>query len=89
MKTIWKYKLHGDVNFALPLPQGAKILKIHLQGDELILWALVDTANILETRFFRIISTGWDIQGIEKLRYIDTYFEYNESLVWHLFELLE
>ena len=88
MKTIYKYEIirHGD--FTIPLPQGAKILKVHPQGKTHVMWALVETGNDLEMRSFATRGTGWEISNMEKMRYIDTYFEHNESLVWHLFEIM-
>lgn len=89
---IYKYKLNethlneADVyHLTVELPFRAKILKYGFQSDGLYVWALIDESNkTLFKHDYTIFGTGWDIESVEKLDYIDTLFV--GRLVWHLFE---
>ena len=90
MKTIWKYAIPMMNNFNLPLPVGAEILTVHPQKDIPTIWVLFDMGKECETevRKFFIRGTGHYFEATN-YKYIGTFFQSNESLVWHLFEIFE
>ena len=86
-KAIFKYKLKFKGHEALiDLPFNADILKIEMQGNEMMLWAIVMPEHEqLEGRIIKLYGTGHTIPvSTEDLTYINTVF--HGSLVWHLFE---
>lgn len=89
MLTVYKYPIEVKSHFPLSLPDGARILKVDFQGDQLCLWALGDTNVKPVTRMIRVFGTGHPI-GTEnpnvtmnKLVFIDTVF--HGPFVWHVF----
>jgi hypothetical protein len=79
---IFKYKFED----AIKLPHGAKILDVHKYGDTAFLWALVDPAASLQTRFFRMCATGEHLpRGAWAWKYITT--AHDGGFVWHIFEI--
>lgn len=89
MKTIWKYPIPTTRDFDLDLPVGAKILTVHTQKDSPKIWVLIDPDMGSENRKFIIKPTGYSYFDSKNLRYIGTFFLGNESLVWHLFEIIK
>ncbi len=83
MKTIFKYFLSISDQVLLYLPEGAEMLSVQGQGDQLVLWAIVDPALSVEPRMFSIYGTGRPFQS-DNARYIGT-AQVNE-FVWHVFE---
>ena len=75
--------MEGDI-FMLSLPTKAKILSVQMQHNKPVLWALIDTEQIPETRIFKVAGTGHPI--MEKIKqHIGTWQD--GPFVWHLFEL--
>jgi hypothetical protein len=88
MQTIHKYYIPFGDQVVIQLPIGAKILCVHSQDNEPHLWALVDTESKLEDRFFLILGTGRPIPiEIGKENYLGTFFLYNDTQVYHFFEI--
>ena len=97
MKKVFKYTLATSDVSIVQLPVGAQILKIEEQNDSvrdaiLYIWALADPEEKRsEPRKFRIAGTGQDITlGIydeADLIFYDTILTYNDSLIWHIFEI--
>lgn len=92
MKTIWKFETSFAHKFLLEMPKGAEILCV--QQDQKTgkpcIWAMVDSQNEKEERFFELIGTGNPISvdmGIDR-KYIGTYQYQNGEFVGHLFERL-
>ena len=90
MKTIWKYGIPMLDYFILPLPIGAEILTVHSQRDVPTIWVLFDMGKeyITEEREFSIRGTGVYFEATNN-KYIGTFFQSNENLVWHLFEIIK
>ena len=91
MKVIYKYELSSikGIN-ELNLPEGARALKVDFQNDELMLWCLVDTDQILQRRVFFAAVTGLDLElDIDNLRYVGTCQTKDDMYVAHVFEVLE
>jgi hypothetical protein len=83
MKAFWKFVLHPYARNMLPV--GAKLLSVHAQGDDLCLWALVDTEAPLEDREFVIVGTGHEVHD-HAGAFIGTALLANGRLVLHVFE---
>ena len=87
MKTIYKYKTVINDSFCIKLPKGAEILTIQLDGSLIhpFIYAIVETENEVEERFFRLYGTGHEMSFSSiKPKYIGTY-QLN-GFVGHLFE---
>lgn len=80
--TIHKYRAESKID----LPIGARILTAHIQNASIFLWATVDTSAQMETRYFLVIGTGWEMPP-GNFRYIATVHE--NAFVWHVFEELK
>ena len=83
MLSIYKYPLSSE-RCTHSIPHGARVLSVQTQGEQLCLWALVDTDKVHETRTFRVIGTGWDVAG----RFLDNFIGTAQQgpYVWHIFE---
>jgi hypothetical protein len=80
MKTVYKYPV-GDIQ----IPKGAKILTAGIQGDDILIWAEVDTEQVLEHRTVHVYGTGHLIP--DNACYIATLFDWN-GFVWHIYEVV-
>ena len=90
MLTIHKYSIPIEDRMFLELPAGAKILTVQVQTECPQIWALVDTEQPLEARFFRMVGTGHPItEDILSLSYIGTFQLQGGGLIFHLFEIPE
>ena len=88
MITVFKYTIPADDTIAV-LPREADILTVAFQGDDLCVWAKVDTSiEEMEARTFKVFGTGSPIpQDNEPMyNFIGTAFM-NNGLVFHVFEL--
>jgi len=87
MKTIYKYTIVPQKE-DISLPSGAVVLAVSFQGEDLCLWAEVDTEAELETRYFRIFGTGHRMcfEGTTSHMHIGTAFYEHHGLVFHVYE---
>lgn len=86
MKRIYKYPLAITGLQSVPLPVGAEILTVQMQGDSLCLWALVDAKVVSVTRrTFEVFGTGHDMDTNPRT-YLGTVQQAGGALVWHVFE---
>lgn len=83
MQTVYKYYLsfHGPVD--LPLPVGARIVRVGLDDTNApCVWVLVNPNNVFSTLHrLNIYGTGRLISDSKE--YIGTFF--NMPFVWHVF----
>ena len=98
MITVYKYSLDNwkkNVCRAI-LPVGAEILKYQYsagaRGEELNIWAKVDTAAAEEVCYFYVVKTGENIsKRLEQrdknknLEYTGSFFDKND-IHWHIFK---
>lgn len=86
MLTVYKYQLRADRYTRLELPVGAKVLSCGFQGQNLMLWALINKNQIQkERRTFINLGTGHEYEGdASKLTFIQTVFI--DQFVFHIFE---
>lgn len=83
MYSVWKFNINRDNKLALPV--GAKVLSAGVQDSNFFIWAQIDTTEKeIEYRIFKIYGTGWDIENIDTLKFINTV--YLNRMVFHVFE---
>lgn len=90
-KRIFKYLLKLEHKVDVYMPKGAQILHVHVQNDDVYLWALVDPTANDQCRSFEIHGTGHAIHNIDQLCYIGTVHIEGAAQVdwvWHVFERL-
>lgn len=88
-QVIWKYVLDVRDRQELQMPQGAQILCVQSQNDNVCLWALVVMRIPCVPRFIEIIGTGNPIlSGMRTERvYIGSAQTSGGRFMWHVFEL--
>ena len=82
MKAIWKWPLEPFT--VLDIPAGGHVLTVQPQGDQLVLWALVDQNAVTNPRHFRVYGTGEELPD-NPGDYVAT--AQVGSMVWHVFEV--
>lgn len=88
MRTIYEFPLEVIDAQAVQMPSGAQILTVQKQNGTPCIWAMVDTENQKEERFFEIFGTGHPMHedmGVGR-EYVGTFQMHSGSLVFHLFE---
>ena len=83
MKTIRKYKILP--NCELMLNRGARLLTCQIQKDDVYLWALLDTDELLIKYKFYTIGTGHDATIVLDRLYLGTVQFSKIDLVFHVF----
>lgn len=82
-QTIWKYTLEiNDHDQCVVMPLSSTVLKTHIKGSDIYLWALVHPEQQQEKRHFRVFGTGHAIPLT--YTYLDTV--QSPPFVWHIFE---
>jgi len=89
MKTIWKFELTPNRLQSVQIPFGGQILSVHANADNApMLWVLVDPDMPRRERYLGIYTTNTELPD-EPGRYIGSFFIYEGSLEFHLFEMEE
>lgn len=86
-ERIWKFTLPIIDRPVKEMPAGARVLSAQMQGGELHVWAICDTAadaKRVRARF-AIVGTG-NPMPTEQVRFIDTVQD--GAFVWHVFLIL-
>ena len=86
--VIHKYALKLDFGMQiLKMPMGAEILTAQIQGEQLVLWAKVNSDVPAADRKFEIVGTGQSVQP--NVFHISTIQSMSGTIVFHLFEILK
>ncbi len=85
MQVNYKYPLKVDRRQMVEMPLGAIILSAQFQGNNLCLWARVDTDKPPVNRIIHIYGTGHEMES-HIHRYIGTAQMPHDILVFHVFE---
>lgn len=85
---IYKYPLQLMDRQTLSMPDGAKILSIQAQRDQVCLWAMVDENAQEIARTIAIYGTGQPIPD-EPGTYMQTFQMAGGNLVFHAFEITD
>lgn len=94
MITIYKYQLSIRDCGYLEIPKRAKILSCQtqynaeLEREIICIWAIINTENPLERKYFYIFGTGQELkyEGYSNLKYLNTCKLHKDSLTLHIFE---
>lgn len=85
MRAIWKYPVSAGA-FELEMPADAAVLSVQTQGQEPVMWALVDPQASKQIRHFITLPTGGEVpDGCG--RFVGTFQLMGGALVFHLCEL--
>lgn len=85
MRTIHKYPIQIADEQPVEMPICAKVLSVQVQGNQVCLWAEVDTNRIAETRRVFIFGTGRPIPSSLDARYVGTFQIQDGALVFHVY----
>lgn len=91
LRTIHKFPLKlpsrapMETQQTIVFPNEPQILDVHIQNDDLFVWAIVDTIGNPTKVEFRIVGTGWPIDDGELWRFVGTV--HDGPFVWHIFRL--
>ena len=87
MAQVWKFPIYANSVQSILMPKGAQILSVQTQQGSPVIWAIVDPAADKEKRIFSVYGTGHNMPK-DGLKYVGTWQESNQYLVWHLFEVV-
>lgn len=92
MRAVWKFSLLGPNpggTQLINMPSGAMLMKVGMQAQGPVFWALVDPEQPVVSRTFMIVGTGHPTDRLDSgtFRYVGTFEELDGALVWHLFEV--
>jgi len=90
MITVWKWDIPwrgGSDEFGLNMPRGARLLSVQRQNGEPRLWAMVDTDEATEIRWFLLAGTNRPVPRPGEMEYIGTVLLLADTLVLHVFEV--
>jgi hypothetical protein len=88
MKRIWKWNLRVEDLQEYKMHEGAELLTVQAQGDEIQLWALVDPNARHVFRRIATYGTGYPVPDVSQ-KYVGTYQLHGGALVFHVFDLGE
>jgi hypothetical protein len=88
MLTIYKYPLKKEVNeygsLALQMPYNAKPISVINQQGELVMYAEVDTTDLMATRELYICGSGRELpMDIHNYDFVGTVMQ--AQFVWHVY----
>ena len=87
--AVWKYPIPIQDSFELVIPKYGRILTLKTQRGQPTLWVLVNPENEKVTKKFSLVGTGHPVsQETFNGTFIGTYLVSEDTLVFHLFELL-
>jgi hypothetical protein len=89
IRKVFKYLLPRLDEFTLELPEGAQLLSVQAQGNEPMLWALVDENAPSKVRSFILRGSGHAIAlPSASYWYVGTVQLHGGHFVGHVFEVL-
>lgn len=82
---IWKFPLEIVDEQLIDVPEGARILSVALQFEQLCVWAIVEVDAEMVPHRFSVRGTGHAVTGDEGT-FIGTVQMGGGALIWHVFE---
>ena len=88
MKPIFKYKLfdYQPGRVTIKLPSDHQILSCQRQGEEIVIWAIVDPESEQQEKSFEIYYTGFCVVDAPLKNHLSTL--QHDGIVLHVFEVL-
>lgn len=85
-QQVWKFPVRAGREFAVDMPEGAKVLSFAVQHGTPQIWALVDPAETVLPRSFRLYGTGHNIHDgeLDGYEFVGTFLAEGGALVFHL-----
>lgn len=89
-ERIFKYPLFVDPGHeaggwgTIRMSKGARVLTVHAQGPQVMLWAIIDKRMPMVERRFVIVATGAQPPDLEYV-YVGSAFVDDARWVWHVF----
>jgi len=85
--VIYKYVLNVERTQHVSTPEGARVLSVGCQGDNICVWALVDPKRPMTQWRYDIYGTGhvFEREDLEGMGFLDTVSMHGGSLIWHVF----
>lgn len=85
MRTIFKYAVEMSEDFTVLAPEGAEWLSVQVQGNEVQMWARVDTRRPAAAYRFGVHGTGHELNDFTaRAPHIGTFQLSGGALVFHL-----
>ena len=88
--VVWKFPITNPREGPTPLriPRTAQLLAPAIQGDEMVVWALLDPLHeIVEPRYVLAVNTGAEFeQQLAGQGYLGS-CAHQSGVVWHVFEV--
>jgi hypothetical protein len=90
MLSIWKYPIPVQDSFSVDMPEGATVLSVNVQRGTPCMWVLVDPERVMAPKQFLLRGTGHSANfGSCSVRFCGTFLVREDSLVFHLFQILD
>lgn len=87
MLTIHKYALLSTIGEqSIEVPQGAHVLKVANQFENVCIWFEVQEGHPKETRKFKVVQTGDEVNPCTIGKYLDTVLLKSGHEVVHVYE---
>lgn len=83
--VVYKFPFQENTSTFL-MPINAKPLKVAMQHDKPVMWALLNAEEEVVERRFAIYGTGQPIHDAERHAYVGTFFD--GPFVLHVFEVI-
>lgn len=88
-RIIYKYQMPVLEEFTLELPQNAEIIRMQSENGMFWCWAVVNTDDVLEKRYFRAFKTGAKIPDDLNLLYVGCCAVFVQmELMLYIFEVI-
>lgn len=87
-RTIWKYEIpepDRDGRAWINLPRNSQLLSVALQGDKMVVWALVNPTFHIGLHRLIVCNTGTDVDIPPEAMFIGT-ITTPEGIVWHVWD---
>lgn len=87
---IFKYQIvpePGATAADVEMPHGARLLSVGAQGDDMVVWAIVDPQAKAVVRRFAVYPTGLTEVPAHPGRFLGTVMFEGGRLVFHVFEV--
>lgn len=88
MKTVHKFEINPGINY-LFIPFQSEFLSVKVQKGNPVIYVLLDTEKAKFERIIEVYGTGHEMKKNINRRFIDTFMLENDSLVFHVFEVIE
>jgi hypothetical protein len=87
MYSVWEFSIEAEECQVLEIPLDAKLLSTETKGDDIVVYALVNTEQTQkEYKDVRVYRTGDKISDvITEYNFLGTANLYNGSLMFHVF----